>query len=144
MNRELLFGGANIESEHANVGLAILRVISGLSIAFGHGIGKIPPSAGLVAGTAKLGFPLPEFFAWAAAFGEFGGGLLLALGLLTRPGTFFMGFTMMVAAFGVHAADPFGIKEMALLYLAIAVMFLLVGSGKYGVDACIRSRYMRS
>ena len=144
MNRELLFGGANIDSEHANVGLAILRVISGLSIAFGHGIGKIPPSAGLVAGTAKLGFPLPEFFAWAAAFGEFGGGLLLALGLLTRPGTFLMGFTMMVAAFGVHAADPFGIKEMALLYLAIAVMFLLVGSGKYGVDACIRSRYSRS
>ncbi len=144
MNRELLFGGANIDSEHANVGLAILRVISGLSIAFGHGIGKIPPSAGLVAGTAKLGFPLPEFFAWAAAFGEFGGGLLLALGLLTRPGTFLMGFTMMVAAFGVHAADPFGIKEMALLYLAIAVMFLLVGSGKYGVDACIRSRYTRS
>ena len=144
MNRELLFGGANIESEHANVGLAILRVISGLSIAFGHGIGKIPPSAGLVAGTAKLGFPLPEFFAWAAAFGEFGGGLLLALGLLTRPGTFFMGFTMMVAVFGVHAADPFGRKEMALLYLAIAVMFLLVGSGKYGVDACIRSRYPRS
>ena len=144
MNRELLFGGAKIESEHANIGLAILRVISGLSIAFGHGIGKIPPSAGLVAGTAQLGFPLPELLAWAAAFGEFGGGLLLALGLLTRPGTFLMGFTMMVAAFGVHAADPFGIKEMALLYLAIAVMFLLVGSGKYGVDACIRSRYSRS
>ena len=144
MYRELLFGGADIESEHANIGLVILRVISGLSIAFGHGIGKIPPSDGLVAGTAKLGFPLPEFFAWAAAFGEFGGGLLLALGLLTRPGTALMGFTMMVAAFGVHAADPFGIKEMALLYLAIAVMFLLVGSGKYGVDACIRSRYTRS
>ncbi|MCE2438055.1 MAG: DoxX family protein [Candidatus Latescibacteria bacterium] len=144
MYKELLFGGAEIDSDKANLGLAILRVIAGLSMAFGHGIGKIPPSPGLVAGTAKLGFPLPEFFAWAAAFGEFGGGLMLALGLLTRPGTALMGFTMMVAAFGVHAADPFGRKEMALLYLAVAVMFLLVGSGKYGVDACIRSRLNRS
>lgn len=144
MIRQLLFGGADIESVPANVGLAILRVFSGLSMAFGHGIGKVPPPAGLVAGTGKLGFPIPEFFAWAAAFGEFGGGLLLALGLLTRPGTFFMGFTMLVAGFGVHAADPFARKEMALLYLAIAVMFLLVGSGKYGVDAWIRSRNPRS
>ena len=55
-----------------------------------------------------------------------------------------MGFTMLVAGFGVHAADPFARKEMALLYLAIAVMFLLVGSGKYGVDAWIRSRNPRS
>ena len=144
MIRQLLFGGADIESIPANVGLAILRVFTGLSMALGHGLGKVPPSAGLVAGTGKLGFPIPEFFAWAAAFGEFGGGLLLALGLLTRPGTFFMGFTMLVAGFGVHAADPFGRKEMALLYLAIAVMFLLVGSGKYGVDAWVRSRNPRS
>ena len=93
----------------------------------------------------RLDLPIPIWhFAWAAAFGEFGGGLMLALGLLTRPGTALMGFTMMVAAFGVHAADPFGRKEMALLYLAVAVMFLLVGSGKYGVDACIRSRLNRS
>ena len=72
MYRELLFGGAEIDSDKANLGLAILRVIAGLSMAFGHGIGKIPPSSGLVAGTAKLGFPLPEFFAWAAAFGSSG------------------------------------------------------------------------
>ena len=57
MYKELLFGGAEIDSDKANLGLAILRVIAGLSMAFGHGIGKIPPSDGLVAGTAKLGFP---------------------------------------------------------------------------------------
>ena len=140
MVKHILFGGAAIESLSANVGLAILRVFAGLSIAFGHGLGKISPSEQFVANTGNLGFPMPEFFSWAAVGAEFGGGILLALGFLTRPASFFMGFTMLVAGFIRHAADPFGRKEKALLYLAIAVAFLLVGAGRYGVDAWIRSR----
>lgn len=140
MIKRLLFGGAVIESIPANVGLAILRVFAGLSMALGHGLGKLPPSERFVDITGKLGFPIPEFFAWMAAFSEFGGGLLLALGLLTRPGAFFIAFTMLVAGFLQHAADPFSSKEMAFLYLVITGMFVVVGSGKYGVDNLIRSR----
>ena len=140
MIKRFLFGGAVIESIPANVGLAILRVFVGLSMALGHGLGKIPPSERFVAITGDLGFPVPEFFAWMAAFSEFGGGLLLALGLLTRPGAFFIWFTMLIAAFFQHAADPFSTKEMAFLYLVITGMFVVVGSGKYGVDNLIRSR----
>ena len=109
-------------------------------MALGHGLGKIPPSERFVNGTAEMGFPLPEFFAWSAGGAEFGGGLLLALGLLTRPASFFIGCTMLVAGFIRHAADPFGGKEKALLYLAISIAFALVGAGKYSIDAVIRSR----
>ncbi len=140
MIKRFLFGGAVIESIPANVGVAILRVFVGLSMALGHGLGKIPPSERFVTITGDLGFPVPEFFAWVAAFSEFGGGLLLALGLLTRPGAFFIWFTMLVAVFLQHAADPFSTKEMAFLYLVITGMFVVVGSGKYGVDTLIRSR----
>lgn len=140
MIKRFLFGGAVIEPIPANVGLAILRVFAGLSMALGHGLGKIPPSERFVTITGDLGFPVPEFFAWMAAFSEFGGGLLLALGLLTRPGAFFIWFTMLIAAFFQHAADPFSTKEMAFLYLVITGMFVVVGSGKYGVDPLIRSR----
>ena len=140
MVKRILFGGAIIESVPANVGLAILRVFAGLSIAFGHGLGKIPPSERFVAGTGDMGFPMPEFFSWAAGISEFGGGILLALGLLTRPAAFFMGFTMLVAGFVRHAADPFGRKEKAFLFLAVAIAFVLVGAGRYGVDAWVRSR----
>ncbi|HCR18515.1 MAG TPA: hypothetical protein DIU35_13640 [Candidatus Latescibacteria bacterium] len=56
--------------------------------AFGYGLGKLPPSEGFVGAISKLGFPFLGTFAWAASFGEFGGGLFLALGLLTRPGRF--------------------------------------------------------
>lgn len=138
--KEILWGGAVIESVTANIGLTILRVFSGLSMAFGHGLGKVPPSERFINATGEMGFPMPEFFAWSAAGAEFGGGLLLALGLLTRPATFFLGITMIVAGFIRHAADPFGQKEKALLFLAIAVAFLLIGAGKYSIDAWIRSR----
>ncbi len=141
MIKQFLFGGAVIESIPANVGLAILRVFAGLSMALGHGLGKLPPSEGFVTTTGDMGFPFPEFFAWVAAFSEFGGGLLLALGLLTRPGAFLICSTMLVAGFLQHAADPFSTKEMAFLYLAITGMFVFVGSGKYGVDILARNSY---
>ena len=140
MVKKLILGSEVIESTLANVGLAILRVFTGLSMAFAHGLGKVPPSERFVEATAKLGFPLPEFFAWAAGLSEFVGGLLLAVGLFTRPSAFFLSCTMFVAAFLQHAADPFGRKEKALLFLAISLAFLLIGAGKYAVDHWIRSR----
>ena len=47
---------------------------------------------------------------------------------------------MLIAAFFQHAADPFSTKEMAFLYLVITGMFVVIGSGKYGVDNLIRAR----
>ena len=136
--KDVLFGGADIDSLAANLGLAVLRVVAGLSLAFGHGLGKMPPSERFIEGTGNMGFPAPEFFSWAAGLSEFGGGMLLALGLLTRPSSFFIGATMMVAGFIRHAADPFSRKEKAWLYLAIVIAFLLVGAGRYSIDALFR------
>jgi putative oxidoreductase len=87
-----------------------------------------------------MGFPLPALFAWAAALSESLGGLLLAVGLLTRPAAFFILVTMFVAAFIRQAGDPFLERELALLYGAVAIQFLLVGSGRFGLDAFFRSR----
>lgn len=137
---KILFGGSDVRGTGANWGLAILRIFSGLALAFGHGIGKIPPSDGFIQGVAKLGFPLPGFFAWAAGSAEFFGGILLAAGLLTRPSAFFILCTMSVAGFIRHAGDPFSSKEKAFLFAAIALLYLLVGAGKYSVDAFMRRK----
>ena len=124
-----------LKSEIAMTGL---RVFTGLTMAFAHGIGKIPPSAEFVAGVSGLGFPMPEIAAWLASFAEFGGGIALALGLLTRPAAAMIAVTMTVAAFGVHAMDPFQKKEMALIYLALSLFFALRGSGRLSVDRYLK------
>lgn len=81
---------------------------------------------------------MPAFMAWGATFAELGCGILLALGLFTRPAATLILFTMGVAFFGVHLNDPFGRQELALLYGFIALLFLLAGSGRFGVDTLIR------
>lgn len=130
----LLFGGDGGGSALADAGLLVLRLFAGLALALAHGLGKLPPSPQFVEGTAAMGFPLPGLFAWASGLAEFGGGLLLALGFLTRPAAFFVAFNMSVAAFGAHAGEPFTDREMALFFLAVALLFGLAGSGRYGLD----------
>lgn len=138
--RNLLFGGSTLTSKPADAGRAFLRIFTGLALALGHGISKIPPSDSFVDGVAEMGFPIAMFFAWMAALTEFAGGLLLAVGISTRPVALLITINMAVAAFIRHAGDPFGGKERALLFLAIALFFLLAGAGRYAVDSLLRSK----
>lgn len=135
---KVLFGGESGLSVAANAGSFLLRVFTGLAMAFGHGINKFPPSQGFIENTGNMGFPMPALFAWSASFAELIGGILLAIGLFTRPAAFFILSTMGVAAFVAHAADPFGKKELALLYLFVSVLFMLKGSGDWSIDKLIR------
>lgn len=112
-----------------------VRVFIGLSLAFAHGLGKLPPPEPMIQGVSALGFPNPFLFAWAAALAEFGGGIFLALGLFCRPAALSIAFTMAVAAFGVHGHEGFAKMEMALLYLAISSYFVASGAGRLSVDA---------
>ncbi|MCO5167141.1 MAG: DoxX family protein [Planctomycetes bacterium] len=136
----VVFGTAGVECPVGDAGLTLLRVFAGLTLALAHGLGKTPPPDRFVEGVAALGFPAPALFAWAASLSELVGGLLVALGLATRPAAALAGFTMLVAAFGAHAADPFAKKEMALLFLAIMTAFVFMGSGRFGLDALVRRR----
>jgi putative oxidoreductase len=135
-----LFSSELFHSIYANLGLLILRVSVGLMMCLAHGLGKIPPASGFVGAVDKMGFPLPSFFAWAAGISEFAGGLCLALGLMTRIWSGFLGITMAVAAFFVHASDPFGTKEKALLYFFVCICLMLTGGGRYSFDHILRGR----
>jgi putative oxidoreductase len=139
MLKKILFGGESGLSPLANGGLTLLRIFAGASLCLAHGLGKLPPSEGLIEGTAKIGFPLPIVFAWAAALAEFLGGAFLALGLFTRVSSFFIAFTMLVAVVGVHRADPFQKQELAFLYFFIALAFMLKGSGDWSIDRFLRT-----
>lgn len=71
---------------------------------------------------------------------EFACSILLILGLFTRISLGFLIFTMVVAAFMVHGADPFEKKEMSLVYLSVYLLLMAVGAGKISVDHMIEKR----
>jgi len=135
--KKILFGYTPILNENVNFGLLVIRLFTGISLAFAHGIGKIPPSEGFINGISDMGFPIPGFFAWMAGIAEFFGGIFLALGLSTRPFALLIGINMGVAAFLRHADDPFSGKEKALLFFFIALLAFITGPGKYSIDRII-------
>ena len=60
--------------------------------------------------------------------------LLVALGLWTRFPTIPLIIGMAVIAFVVKGGEPFGEKEMALLYLAAYLGIFFTGSGRFSLD----------
>jgi putative oxidoreductase len=138
--RDLLFGGTGGGSKAADAGLAIVRIVAGLALAVNHGAAKMQDASQVIRDARSMGFPAPTFFGWMAALSEFLGGILLALGLATRPAAFLVGCTMFTAAFIYHAGEGLKKREDALVFLSVAVLFLLAGSGRYGVDALLRRR----
>lgn len=113
----------------------LLRVGVGSMMATTHGWSKVSGDlAPFVNRVGAMGFPAPEFFAWAAALSEFVGGLLLILGLGTRVSSVLIAITLGVAAFIMHADDPFGKKELALFYILAAIVIFLLGPGRFSLD----------
>ncbi|GIU81715.1 MAG: DoxX family protein [Acidobacteria bacterium] len=139
MLKRILFGGEDAVSVTGNLGLTLLRIFAGIGL-ISHGYTKLPPSEQFVQLVGNIGFPMPQFFAWAAALSESAGGVLLILGFLTRIAGFFVAFTMATALIGVHLNDPFQKQELALLYFFIALCFLLFGASSWSVDGIIRRR----
>jgi putative oxidoreductase len=135
--QQWILGRTGPKPADVDAGLAVVRVVAGLALAWLHGIGKIPPPDWLVGRAADMGFPAPIVFAWLAAIAEFVGGILLALGLLTRPAALLLIGHFLVVVFLAHAGDPVADRELAALFGAIGVMYLLTGPGRYSLDALI-------
>jgi putative oxidoreductase len=123
-----------------DLGLLFLRLGFGLTLAFGHGFGKLNNPQKFLGSVTRHGFPLPEVMAPIAMLSEFAGGLLIAVGLATRPAALFVIGTMLGAAFVAHGGDPFSKKESALAYALAALVVLVAGPGRYSLDARLEKR----
>jgi putative oxidoreductase len=73
-------------------------------------------------------------------FAEVGCSLLIMLGFKTRWATIPLVITMLVAAFYAHAADPFGKKELSLLFFTLFLSILISGGGRFSLDGLIRGK----
>jgi putative oxidoreductase len=70
-------------------------------------------------------------------FSEFLCPILIMFGLATRYAGFAVAFTMGVAAFVIHAGDPIHVVEKAYLYLLVFSTIVVLGPGKFSIDALI-------
>ncbi len=144
-----LFFDCGTRDATASLGFLAQRVMVGLMMLIGHGIPKIQNFQAIL----KSGFYQPEIFPLSlmspqvsllmTISAEAGASCLLVLGLMTRPAAFVFSFAMVVAAFGVHGADPWfsagpgSSKELALMYLIPMIAIILAGGGGYSLDAAI-------
>lgn len=75
-----------------------------------------------------------------AVFAEVVCSTFIFIGLGTRIAAVPLIATMLVAAFISNWNDPFGKKELPLLYLFIYVTLLILGSGRYSLDFVLTKR----
>lgn len=127
-----------------DLGLLLLRLSAGGTMALAHGLSKMNRFAEL-----SERFPDPlGVGSWASAalaiFAELGCGVAVALGLFTRAALLPLMVTMGVAAFVIHGDDPFRKQELALIYLAMYTTLLATGPGRFSLDALIRGRVGRT
>ena len=117
-----------------NIALLILRVVFAGSMLYGHGLSKFNK---LIEGDFSFANPIgigeaPTLI--LAVISEFVAPIFILIGYKTKFFSFFPAATMFVAAFIVHMGDPFGRVEKALLFLAVFVILMLTGPGKYSID----------
>jgi putative oxidoreductase len=111
--------------------LAVLRIVTAL-LFIAHGTGKL-------LGFPDLGFQ-PDLFSLFGLAGaiEIAGGILLILGLFTRPVAFILSGEMAVAYFMAHAPNGFfpvlNQGESAVLFCFIFLFLVFAGAGAWSLD----------
>ena len=120
--------------------LLLIRLVAGMSFAF-YGSFKIAHASNWMGPDSVF----PAFFQILAAIAEFCGGISWVIGFLTPIASFGMFCTMAVATY-VHLVmngDPFvsftggGSYDHALLFLAISLMFFVLGPGRFSIDRLV-------
>jgi putative oxidoreductase len=116
--------------------LSALRAVAGF-LFLEHGLQKL---FGMLGGKAA---PLASLYGVAGVL-EFGGGLLILLGLFTRPVAFLLSGQMAFAYFMQHAPQGFwpilNRGELAALYSFVFLYLAMAGGGPWSLDRAVRKK----
>ncbi|MGO6816155.1 DoxX family protein [Rhizobium leguminosarum] len=118
-------------SAYRPYGLAALRIITAL-LFIEHGTMKL-----FAFPAAQMAGPLPPLMLFAALL-ELIGGILILVGLLTRPVAFLLAGEMAVAYFMAHAPSSFfpavNQGDAAILFCFVFLYLFFSGPGAFAVD----------
>lgn len=127
-------------NKHQDKLLSLLRVVAAYMFML-HGTTKLfqMPYIEMFANV-----PLMSIYGLAGVL-EVGGGLLLLLGLLTRPVAFVLSGQMAVAYFMAHTQPNFLLPiltggELAALYSFVFLYFAAAGGGAWSLDNCLKRK----
>lgn len=129
---------------HQALGLAVLRIITGLTFA-AHGYQKlfVYGIAGVQGAFTQMGAPMPTVTGPLVACLEFFGGIALVIGLLTRLVALGLAVDMLGALAIVHFANGFYLPkgyEFVLMLFAASLTLFFAGSGSFAADDLIARR----
>jgi putative oxidoreductase len=121
-------------ARYTEIAFALMRFVVGVLFAC-HGAQKV---FGVLGGQAMIRSPLIV----AAGVIELACGVLVAIGLLTRPAAFIASGEMAVAYFKAHAFKglwPIQNKgEAAVIFCFLFLFIAAHGAGRYSIDALVR------
>ncbi len=127
----------NVSPRNLDLALLLLRVGAGVAI-ITHGLPKLLNfSERLDSFADPIGLGSQVSFI-LVVFAEFFCAVFLILGYRVRLFAIPLIITMLVIIFAVHWPDPFGKKELPLLYLAIFSALALAGGGNYTIEQLFR------
>ena len=127
--------------------LTLLRVALGV-VMMAHGWLKLQDPMAFTELLATKGMPMPEVLTWLAIGAEFGGGALVALGLLTPIGALAIAINLGVAIARFHVGNGLftenGGWELPGFLLVAAVYFMIRGGGRFSLDWAFSRRIIEA
>ncbi|PRD41550.1 DoxX family protein [Phyllobacterium phragmitis] len=120
----------------------LLRFIGGAALVT-HGYSKILDPFGAAGMVEGIGFYPGSFWSPLLSATEFFGGILLAIGLLTRPAAFATMIVLLVTVWFHWSVQGQGYSgsEKSILWSAIMFFFVIRGANSHSVDAKIGRQF---
>ena len=114
----------------------VLRVVAGIALVV-HGAPKIADPFGSIGMVEGLGFHPGVFWSPLLSATEFFGGILLTIGLLTRPAAFATTIVLLVTVWfhWLVMDQGYAGAEKSIIWAAVTFYFVARGANRYSVDA---------
>lgn len=119
------------------IGIALMMLVHGypkMQMLFTGDVSQFPGVMGMS----------PMISLALAVFAEVLCSVFILFGFATRLASIPLIITMIVAVFYIHASDPFSSQELGLQYLMAYIVLLILGSGRYSLDAVVLQQKERN